>query len=75
MKHLTDDEVVHLITNGAHVRVRTGGRTQQRLVQFCANAKGKGVGITLVVDSALSQQDLVQLAMNAPGLLTLDFVG
>jgi hypothetical protein len=70
----TQMDLVQIILNGGGLRIRSSRKSAQDLVQLAMNAKGRA-HLTIVVDSYLSQTELVQIAANGDGAVVFDFTG
>jgi len=69
----SQDDLTHLIRNGACLNINAGSRTQQDLVQLAALAKTNNAKIIMRRVGNKRQDDLVQIVANAPGNITFVF--
>lgn len=64
--------MVQLLLNSGSLRIRASGMTISQLAQLAAKAKGHA-RLTIVVDTSLTQLDMLQIAANGGGAVEFDF--
>jgi hypothetical protein len=71
---LSQQELAEILVCGGSVRINSAGLSDSDLVQLAASAKGHGL-LTIVVNSALSQSVMVDIAATGDGSVTFDLAG
>jgi hypothetical protein len=64
-------QMANVLAHGGSLRIRSAGLSEQELAELARRAKGCGL-LTIVVDSMLSEEAMVQIASSGDGAVTFD---
>jgi hypothetical protein len=64
-------QMANILAHGGSLRIRSAALSEPDLVELASRARGCGL-LTIVVDSMLSEEAMVQIASNGDGAVTFD---